>query len=646
MKLKWKLILLFSCVSLAITVTVGALLYYQLHKDRLLSVRTDTLAQLRHIAFSLNIFIDEVENDVRTLTQIEIIRSKKDDDFTNFTGADEKTFTYHIGMREQQIIDIFQTFRITHPYVSSVYMGHENGSFVRSHKRERPTRYDPRNRPWYIQAMRSPEKTVITDPYPSVTTQDINIGIVKALVDEVDQVYGVVGVDITLVKLTDYILNFRVGTESRILVVDRKGIVLASQDRDLLFSEIGKYSKDLNKILLDGDQSKNVVTFGKTKNYLFFQESPRIGWKVVVLIPTDSIEREVRFPILLTIAGLIFGLLLLSMLTLLGLNVFVVRPLNDLSEEASLIAQTSDLDRQVRISSSDEIGILASSFNEMIRALNTSQGVLKKTEQDLLHHQEHLEDIVKERTEDLELARDKAQEADRVKSAFLAAMSHELRTPLNSIIGFTGILLQGLAGPVNEEQAKQLKMVRASSHHLLQLINEVLDISKIEAGQLMLEPSWFDIGQSIDSVVKLVKPLADTKGLAIRVETAPAVNKIFHDQRGVEQILINLINNAIKFTQKGEIYVQCELGQNHLTISVRDTGVGIKAEDMSILFETFRQIETGLTRRYEGTGLGLSISRGLVEMMGGQIWAESDGLGKGSVFRFTLPYNKEEVSER
>ena len=646
MKLKWKLILLFSCVSLAITVTVGALLYYQLHKDRVLSVRTDTLEQLRHIAFSLNIFIDEVENDVRTLTQIEAVRSKNDGDFTNFTQADEKTFTYHIGMREQQIIDIFQTFRATHPYVSSVYMGRENGSFVRSHKRERPTRYDPRNRPWYVQAIRSPEKTVITDPYPSVTTQDINIGIVKALVDETDQAYGVVGIDITLVKLTDYILNFRVGPESRILVVDRRGVVLASQDRDLLFSEIGAYSKDLEKILLDNDQSKNVVTIGKIKNYVFFQESPKIGWKVVVLIPAASIEREIRFPILFTTAGLIFGLLLLSILTLFGLNVFVIRPLDHLSEEASLIAGTSDLDRQVPISSTDEIGMLASSFNEMIRALNVTQSTVKKTEQDLLRHKEHLEDLVKERTEELALARDKAQEADRVKSAFLAAMSHELRTPLNSIIGFTGILLQGLAGPVNEEQAKQLKMVRTSSHHLLQLINEVLDISKIEAEQLTLEPSWFDITQSIDRVVKLVQPLAEAKGLTMRVETAPDVNRTFHDQRRVEQVLINLINNAIKFTEKGEICVQCELDPDYLTISVRDTGVGIKAEDMGILFETFRQIESGLTRRYEGTGLGLSISRGLIEMMGGRIWAESDGPGKGSIFRFTLPRKKEGIGER
>jgi signal transduction histidine kinase len=254
---------------------------------------------------------------------------------------------------------------------------------------------------------------------------------------------------------------------------------------------------------------------------------------------------------------------------------------------------------------------------------------------------------VKERTEELALARDKAQEADRVKSAFLAAMSHELQTPLNSIIGFTGILLQGLAGPVNEEQAKQLKMVRASSHHLLQLINEVLDISKIEAEQLTLEPSWFDITQSIDRVVKLVQPLAEAKGLTIRAEMAPAVNRTFHDQRRVEQVLINLINNAIKFTEKGEICIQCALDPDYLTVSVRDTGVGIKAEDMGILFETFRQIESGLTRRYEGTGLGLSISRGLIEMMGGRIWAESDGPGKGSVFRFTLPQKiKEEIGER
>ncbi len=291
-----------------------------------------------------------------------------------------------------------------------------------------------------------------------------------------------------------------------------------------------------------------------------------------------------------------------------------------------MIARTSDLSRQVRISSKDEIGMLGTSFNQMITALNATQKSLQDTEQKLIRHQEHLEELVKERTEELARARDKAQEADHLKSAFLASMSHELRTPLNSIIGFTGILLQGLAGPVNEEQKKQLNMVRNSSHHLLQLINEVLDISKIEAGELKLSPDWFDLSQAIDSVAKLVRPLADKKSLLIRVEPVPPdADRLFHDRRRVEQVLINLVNNAVKFTEKGEIHVRCERHSDEVVVSVRDTGIGIKPEDMGTLFETFRQIETGLTRRYEGTGLGLSISRRLVELMGGRIGRRAAG---------------------
>jgi signal transduction histidine kinase len=185
-------------------------------------------------------------------------------------------------------------------------------------------------------------------------------------------------------------------------------------------------------------------------------------------------------------------------------------------------------------------------------------------------------------------------------------------------------------------------MVKNSSHHLLQLINEVLDISKIEAGQLTLDPSWFEMGQAIDQAVKLVRPLADKKGLPIRVDVDPAVGRVFHDRRRMEQVLINLVNNAVKFTEQGEVAVRCEVQQGETIVRVRDTGIGIKPEDMGLLFETFRQIEAGLTRRYEGTGLGLSISRRLVELMGGRIWAESEGTGRGSVFSFTLPRKERE----
>jgi signal transduction histidine kinase/uncharacterized membrane protein affecting hemolysin expression len=248
-----------------------------------------------------------------------------------------------------------------------------------------------------------------------------------------------------------------------------------------------------------------------------------------------------------------------------------------------------------------------------------------------------LEKRVAERTAELEVAMQRAQEADRIKSAFLASMSHELRTPLNSIIGFTGILLQGLAGELNGEQRKQMGMVQNSARHLLRLINDVLDISKIEAGQLEMSCERFDMAEAIGRVIQIVAPLAEKKGLAISVEIAPEVGQVDSDRRRVEQVLINLINNAIKFTDGGRIHVSCHVKDSRIVTSVIDTGIGIKREDMGTLFEAFRQINNGVARLYEGTGLGLSICRKLLAMLGGEIQAESRGAGMGSTFVFTLP---------
>jgi signal transduction histidine kinase len=229
-----------------------------------------------------------------------------------------------------------------------------------------------------------------------------------------------------------------------------------------------------------------------------------------------------------------------------------------------------------------------------------------------------------------------AQEADRLKSVFLASMSHELRTPLNSIIGFTGILLQGLVGPLNGEQQKQLGMVMHSARHLLALINDVLDISKIEAGELELASEPFDVCQAIQRAVQTVTPIADKKGLALIVEVSPEVDCIVGDGRRVEQILINLVNNACKFTDEGQVRIRSEIANSRLVTQVTDTGIGIRPEDVGKLFKPFRQIDAGVARRHEGTGLGLAICDRLVNMMGGKIWVESQW-GKGSTFTFTLP---------
>ncbi|MBN1648938.1 MAG: PAS domain S-box protein [Spirochaetales bacterium] len=271
-----------------------------------------------------------------------------------------------------------------------------------------------------------------------------------------------------------------------------------------------------------------------------------------------------------------------------------------------------------------------------ITELKVAEKKINGLNTDLQQYAENLEKRVAERTEELAVAKEQAESADRIKSAFLAAMSHELRTPLNSIIGFTGILLQELAGPLNEEQRKQLGMVQNSSRHLLALINDVLDISKIEAGQLSLSSGPFDLRESIEKMVQLVSPLAEKKRIDLRTDISGDVDDMISDQRRMEQIILNLLNNAVKFTDVGSIDVSCRTDKDHYIISVADTGIGISPKDISGLFLPFRQVDSGLARKQEGTGLGLSICKRLVEMMGGTITVESS-LGRGSVFSVRVP---------
>jgi signal transduction histidine kinase len=272
---------------------------------------------------------------------------------------------------------------------------------------------------------------------------------------------------------------------------------------------------------------------------------------------------------------------------------------------------------------------------------------VRRLHEELQRHAAELERRVTERTAELAVARDRAEAADRTKSAFLATMSHELRTPLNSIIGFTGLLLQGLAGPMNAEQTKQLGMVKDSGQHLLALINDVLDISKIEADQIEITSEAFDLTEALYNAVQKVTPWANKRRLPLITRIAPGVGSITSDRRRVEQIVLNLLSNAIKFTEQGQITLTAEITPStspvrpsEVRISVADTGLGIQREDLGKLFQPFRQLDTGLTRQHEGTGLGLAICKRLVERLGGTIAVESEW-GKGSTFHVTLPIHPE-----
>jgi len=272
----------------------------------------------------------------------------------------------------------------------------------------------------------------------------------------------------------------------------------------------------------------------------------------------------------------------------------------------------------------------------------------KLAEIELLKANNNLEAKVAERTRELEDALVQAESADRLKSAFLATMSHELRTPLNSIIGFTGILQQGLAGPINEEQFRQLGMVRNSSRHLLDLINDILDISKLEAGQLELQMGRFNLSESISQVLSMVQPLADEKALSLKLQLPDhQLGEILSDRRRIEQILINLLDNSIKFTDKGSVELGVEIvpasakTSDAIRFTVSDTGIGINPKDFDRLFKPFYQIDQGTSRQQKGTGLGLTISRQLARLLGGDI-TPSSSPGRGSQFSFEIPLKRTE----
>jgi signal transduction histidine kinase len=233
-------------------------------------------------------------------------------------------------------------------------------------------------------------------------------------------------------------------------------------------------------------------------------------------------------------------------------------------------------------------------------------------------------------------ARGQAEAANQAKSEFLANMSHELRTPLNAIIGFSEVLSERMFGEMNDKQAEYVGDILQSGRHLLSLINDILDLSKIEAGRMELEVSDFDLPSTIESTLTLVRERAVRRGIMLGCTVDERLGKIRADERKVKQVLLNLLSNALKFTQEaGKIDVRAAVDDGAAKISVADTGVGIASEEQELVFEEFRQVGTA-SMKVEGTGLGLAISRKFVEMHGGRIWVESE-IGRGSTFAFTLP---------
>ena len=304
----------------------------------------------------------------------------------------------------------------------------------------------------------------------------------------------------------------------------------------------------------------------------------------------------------------------------------ITNPLRQLSAASVRIAE-GDFSQPIAIGSRDELGNLASAFNTMSERVQTMV-------EDLQH-----------RNVELQTANEKAQQASRLKSEFLANMSHELRTPLNAIIGFSDMLLLGMSGDLNESQRHKVERLQENGKRLLLLVNDILDIARIEAGRVELRNEPFLPAQLAERIAQQMVVLAERENLQFTMKVDPMLPPLLvGDIQHVEQVVINLLSNAFKFTEEGTVSLAFGVQGSNWTIAVKDTGIGVPPHALDLIFEEFRQVDGTAARAYKGSGLGLAITRHLVRVMGGKIGVEST-LGEGSTFTVLLPLVLPEEAE-
>ncbi|MHB9111144.1 MAG: sensor histidine kinase [Thermoleophilia bacterium] len=347
------------------------------------------------------------------------------------------------------------------------------------------------------------------------------------------------------------------------------------------------------------------------------------------LEPRDNLiyEQQIKF---MLIGGL--GIVALLVLLDLILNRYMVKPVAKLARLTQAVAK-GDFSQRVNTRSKDELGELGRSVNRMTESLEIQSEDLKGKVGEL----EMVNKDIQAREQELQATNRQLEKANRLKSQFLATMSHELRTPLNSIIGFSELLEDETYGALNNKQMKYVGNIVVSSKHLLQLINDILDLAKVESGTVGIHPEKLSLSDAMSVVKSVVEPLATKKDIGLSIELDDGVDTITADPARLKQILYNLLSNAIKFTPTGgRVSIAATANNGGVEISVTDTGIGIGEKDQQRIFSEFLQVEGSYARKYEGTGLGLALTRKLVELHGGRIWVESSP-GKGSCFTFTIP---------